>query len=87
MAVRKIAISVPEDVLRQIDRVAKRAKTTRSGFITQVLSDVSRATGRAEVTERINSIFGEESVVEEQGSVANDYLLRAAESETEGSEW
>jgi metal-responsive CopG/Arc/MetJ family transcriptional regulator len=87
MAVRKIAISVPEDVLKQIDRVAKRENTTRSGFITQVLSDVSKATDRAEITARINQIFGEASVVEEQASVSTDYLLMAAESSGEGTEW
>jgi metal-responsive CopG/Arc/MetJ family transcriptional regulator len=86
MAVRKIAISLPEDVLRQVDRQAKRSKTTRSGWITSVLSEVSRASTRAEITERINGIFGVPELAEEQSATATEYL-KAAESGSEDEGW
>jgi metal-responsive CopG/Arc/MetJ family transcriptional regulator len=82
MAVRKIAISLPEDILRQVDRLAKRTKTTRSGCIARVLAEVSHASTQAEITERINQLFGDPELAEEQASVSKLYL-RAAEGESE----
>jgi hypothetical protein len=70
------------DVLKQVDRVAKREKTTRSGFITQVLCEVTKAANRAEITTRINELFGERSPLDEQRNLSNEFLLlRAAESD------
>ena len=86
MPVRKIAISLPEDVLLQVDRQAKRSKTTRSGWITHVLSEVSRASTRAEITERINHLFAEPETVEEQSAVSIEYL-KAAETAPEDEGW
>jgi hypothetical protein len=86
MAVRKIAISLPEDVLRRVDRLANRAKTTRSGFISRVLSEVSHASGQAEITSRINALFDEPALADEQAATSRIYL-RAAELGIEGSEW
>lgn len=83
MAVRKIAISVPADVLKQVDRLAHHAKTTRSGFITQVLCQVSRAKSRAEITERINLLFDDPDTAEEQSDTATAFLRAAEPGETE----
>ena len=47
MAARKFAISVPEEVIREVDHAAKRRGMTRSGFITDVLSQVARALDQA----------------------------------------
>jgi hypothetical protein len=80
MAVRKIAISIPEDVLALVDRLAKRTKTTRSGCITRVLSEVARATTQAEITDRINQLFLNPDLAQEQASTARVYL-RAAEDD------
>ncbi len=57
MPVRKIAISVPEDVLNRVDRLAKKSYTTRSGLITQVLKEIAPAASRSEITEKINALF------------------------------
>jgi predicted transcriptional regulator len=86
MAVRKIAISLPEEVLRQVDRLAKRTHTTRSGCIARVLSKVSHAATQAEITVRINQLFGEGGVADEQSSVTDAYL-QAAEEGFGNSEW
>ncbi|MGK5082298.1 type II toxin-antitoxin system HicB family antitoxin [Bdellovibrionota bacterium FG-1] len=86
MAVRKIAISLPEDVLRQVDRLAKRTHVTRSGFITRVLTHVSHASTQAEITEQINRLFNEGELAKEQASLA-DLYLQAAEKGFEDSEW
>lgn len=86
MPVRKIAISLPENVLREVDRLARRTKTTRSGCIAHVLAEVSHATNQAEITEKINKVFNDPEVAKEQTAVASHYL-RAAEKGFEDSEW
>ena len=99
MPVRKIAISLPEDVLAQVDRLAQRTKTTRSGCIARVLSEVSRLKTQAEITERINLLFassadterlaerpGKSEIAEEQAETAAFYL-KAAEAVPEDPEW
>lgn len=77
MSVRKIAISVPEDVLLQIDRAAAARDTTRSGFISEVLRRVARARGEAEVSRRIREFFDDPEVALEQRKAAMK-LSRAA---------
>jgi metal-responsive CopG/Arc/MetJ family transcriptional regulator len=79
MAVKKIAISVPEEVIRQVDRLAKRTHTTRSGLISQILKEVSQAQTQADLTAQINRVFDDLSVQEEQSSTSKVYL-RAADS-------
>ncbi len=74
MTVRKIAISVPEEVLIEVDRLAKKSKTTRSSLITQVLKEVSHASNQAEIAERINHLFNDEEIIEEQRSTAQLFL-------------
>ena len=80
MAVKKIAISVPEEVIRQVDRLAKRTHTTRSGLISQILKEVSQAQTQADLTVQINRVFDDFSVREEQSSTSKNFL-RAAESD------
>lgn len=74
MAVRKIAISVPEDVLQQVDRLARRSKTTRSALITRVLKEVSRASNEKEITDRINSLFEDAELADEQQQTSEIFL-------------
>jgi hypothetical protein len=80
MPVRKIAISVPEHILRNVDRLAKRSKTTRSGLITRVLTEVSHASDQVELTEKINRLFEEEAISDEQSATAQAFW-RVAEDE------
>jgi metal-responsive CopG/Arc/MetJ family transcriptional regulator len=87
VAVKKIAISVPENTLREIDLLARKVGATRSGFITQVLNEVSRAKSNAEVTARINRLLEDEEISREQKEVS-EFFLRAAESDSsKGSKW
>ena len=86
MAVRKIAISVPEDVLGQVDRLARKTGVTRSGLITRVLREVGRAQTSKEITEKIDHLFEDRSVADEQLDTSRAFL-RAAEKNHEDSEW
>lgn len=65
MRAKKIAISVPEDVLDDVDRAARRRSTTRSGFITQLLIVAAAASRDAEVERRIRAFFADGAVAKE----------------------
>lgn len=66
MPSRKTAISVPEEILAEVDRAARERGESRSGFISRVLRLTVRARRDAEVTRRLNEIFSDESRREEQ---------------------
>ena len=63
MPVKKIAISVPPDVIRQVDLAARERGVTRSRFITDVLRRVARARSDAEIKRRVNEVLDRKSVV------------------------
>ena len=57
MACRKTAITVPEKLLAEIDRAARRRGRSRSSFIVSVLETALRARDDAEITRRFNEVF------------------------------
>jgi metal-responsive CopG/Arc/MetJ family transcriptional regulator len=89
MPVRKIAISLPEAVLKRVDRLAKRTQTTRSGFISRVLSDVSHASDQAQVTARINRLFApeHEAGLNAEQAETSRFYLQVSEADGEEGEW
>lgn len=84
MAARKFAISVPEDVMRQVDRAAARRGTTRSRFIADVLARVARARTDAEISRRVDALFSDPEVVREQADTARAFHRAAPRG---GAEW
>lgn len=72
MAHRKTAIAVPEDILEEVDRAARERGESRSRFISRVLRLVVRARRDAEVTRRLDALFADESVGEEQRREAQE---------------
>jgi metal-responsive CopG/Arc/MetJ family transcriptional regulator len=84
MSAKKFAISIPEDVMRQVDEAAAKRKMTRSGFIAEVLRRVARARSDAEITKRINHVFADPALATEQKETAEAYLSGGS---TAGSEW
>jgi metal-responsive CopG/Arc/MetJ family transcriptional regulator len=81
---RKLAISVPEDVIEQVDQAASRRGMTRSGFITHVLERVARARTDAEISRRVDEIFSDPKVAREQAQTAKAFRRIAA---ARGAEW
>lgn len=81
---KKLAIWVPEAVLAQMDRAAARSGQTRSKFIARVLRQVARACGDAEITARIDPLFGDPDIGAQQSRAAR--ALRAA-APARGWEW
>jgi metal-responsive CopG/Arc/MetJ family transcriptional regulator len=84
MRAKKIAISVPAEVIEEVDRAAEERRLTRSAFITDVLRRVARAKRDAEITEKINALFTDPEIVAEQKKAARDF--RAVSSRI-GTEW
>ncbi|MBX3274153.1 MAG: ribbon-helix-helix protein, CopG family [Sandaracinaceae bacterium] len=84
MPVKKIAISVPEDVARQVDEAAAARGVTRSRFITDVLRTAARARTDAEITRRLDELFADETVTREQRETARDYQQAAPK---DGTQW
>ena len=73
MAARKFAISVPEEVMHQVDQAARRHGVTRSRFIGSVLARVARARSDAEVSRAIDEIFSDPEITREQAETAHAF--------------
>jgi metal-responsive CopG/Arc/MetJ family transcriptional regulator len=84
MAAKKLAISVPEEVIREVDHAAKRRGMTRSGFITDVLSQVARARTDAEIARRVNDLFSDAEIAREQADTSRKFRRIAPQR---GAEW
>ena len=72
MAHRKTAIAVPEEILEEVDRAAHERGESRSRFISRVLRLAVRARRDAEVTRRLDALFADESLREDQRREADE---------------
>ena len=79
MAHRKTAIAVPAEILDGVDRAARAWGESRSRFITRVLRLAVRARRDAEVTRRLDALFADESLAEEQRREADDLARQAVD--------
>jgi metal-responsive CopG/Arc/MetJ family transcriptional regulator len=70
MASIKTAISLPAELMRSVDAAAAARGETRSGFIRRVLQAAVRARRDAAITRRLNEVFADEAMVDEQRQVA-----------------
>ncbi|MBI5478803.1 MAG: ribbon-helix-helix protein, CopG family [Deltaproteobacteria bacterium] len=80
MACRKTAITVPEDVLAEVDRAARRLGESRSSFIVMLLKAAVRARRDADITRRLDEVFGDPAT----GAVQ---LREAADLDDLGTDW
>ncbi|TMB09331.1 MAG: ribbon-helix-helix protein, CopG family [Deltaproteobacteria bacterium] len=79
MAHRKTAIAVPAEILDEVDRAARARGESRSRFITRVLRLAVRARRDAEVTRRLDALFADEPLAEEQRREADDLARHAVD--------
>jgi hypothetical protein len=84
MAVKKIAISVPEDVVAAVDRAAEERGLTRSRFISDVLRQVAGVRTDAELSRKINEVFADPEIAREQRDTAERTLRARPDC---GDEW
>ncbi len=60
MATRKTAISIPEELLAEVDAAAESRGESRSRYITRLLQLSVQSRRDAEVTRRLNQLFARE---------------------------
>lgn len=70
MPLRKTAIAIPDDLLSAVDRAAESRGESRNRFVTRVLQEAVHARRDAEVTKRLNELFADGGVAEDQARVA-----------------
>jgi metal-responsive CopG/Arc/MetJ family transcriptional regulator len=81
-AAKKFAISVPPDVMRQVDRAARARGWTRSRFIASVLRVAAQKLTDAEIARAVDELFSDPELAAEQSETARAFQRaskRAAE--------
>jgi len=78
----KTAISIPDDVFQEAERLARRTKQSRSRVYSEALREYLARHSPDEVIEAINQACGEVGKTEEDG-----FTTSAARSVLERSEW
>ena len=85
MPLRKATIAISDELLTAIDRAAHARGESRSRFVTCVLQEAVRARRDAEVTKRLNELFAEPEIAQEQARSASE--LDAAETAWSDERW
>ncbi len=62
----KIAISIPQDILKTVDKLSKEKNVSRSAYISNVLQLVSTKSKESEIINRINRLFSDPKIQKEQ---------------------
>ena len=71
---KRVAISLPEPVLKTVDRLAARRGESRSHLIATILSRVARAKRDREIMAQIDALFADETITMEQKRTADEFL-------------
>jgi metal-responsive CopG/Arc/MetJ family transcriptional regulator len=73
MPLRKTAIAIPDDLLSAVDRAARSRGESRNRFVTRVLQEAVHARRDAEVTKRLNALFADVELAQEQARTASEW--------------
>lgn len=77
----KAAVSIPDDVFQQADRLARELKTSRSQLYSRALKEFLAKHGSDQVTDAMDR------VCDELGSASDEFGRRAARRVLENTEW
>ena len=77
----KTAVSIPDEVFEEADRLAKDLKTSRSDLYARALKEFLARHAPDAVTEAMNR------AVADIGETSDPFVTRAARLTLEGSEW
>ena len=72
MPAHKTSIAIDDDLLKKIDRAAKERGESRNRFVVKVLSQAVRARRDVQITKRLNELFADEELRQEQLKVAEE---------------
>ena len=81
----KVAVSIPDDVFADVDRLAQKLKTSRSAVYTQALRQVVSDNDDESITARINAVI--DSLSEEEIEEDLRFVRRAAALTAERNDW
>ena len=82
MAIHKTSIAIDDELLEKIDRAARERGESRNRFVVKVLSQAVRARRDVQITKRLDELFADEELRQEQLKVAEE-LGSAAYSGTD----
>jgi metal-responsive CopG/Arc/MetJ family transcriptional regulator len=74
VAMKKIAISLPEPVLERVDQLAASRGESRSHLIATVLNRVARAKRDRDITAQIDALLADSKITAEQKTTADHFL-------------
>lgn len=74
MPMKKVAISLPEPVLKTVDRLAARRGESRSHVIATILSQVTRVKRDRDIAAQIDALLADETIMMEQKRTADEFL-------------
>jgi len=77
----KTAVSIPDDVFEQVERLARRAKRSRSEVFSAALREYVARHAPDEVTEALNH------AVDQLGLQRDEFVAKAARRALEKTEW
>jgi len=80
MPMTKVAITLPEEIVTQIDDAAHDRGESRSAFVANVLRAALRARRGEAITRQLNALFADEAVAAEQRRLTR-------EMESAGTDW
>jgi metal-responsive CopG/Arc/MetJ family transcriptional regulator len=78
----KTAVSVPDDLFAQVDRLARRSRRSRSEVYSAALREYVARHAPDEVTARLDAVVAEAGDAE-----SGDFSARAARRTLESGEW
>ena len=84
MNTRKVAITIPKDLIAIIDTISRERGISRSKFISSVIREKITKERDRNLKEAYNRVFSDEAVRKEQLDTAN-WFLKAGSNE--GQEW
>lgn len=70
MTTVKIAISMPEELLKEVDAVRKEEDVSRSGYITRLVGKAVRAEKKEKLKAAYDRVFSDPEIVKEQKETA-----------------
>lgn len=84
MNTRKVAISIPKNLINAIDALSKEKGVSRSKFITDILREKLGDERKRRIREEYDRVFSDEAIVREQLETAG--WLESG-GNPEGQEW
>ena len=84
MTTVKVAITMPKELVREVDAVRKEEEISRSGYITRIVREAVRAERKERLKAAYDRVFSDPEIVKEQKEVA---LFFDNSGNNKGQEW